>query len=183
MLVGKLVKLRSVEETDLSILVEWRNRPEIWQCFFNKFPLTYSGQMKWYRALLEDRQRLLLMIEAFDVPHPVGTIGFDRIDHVNQVAEYGNFLIGHEQSRGFGFAEEALTLLLGYGFNRLNLNRVFLHVQADNVRALEFYNRCGFREEGRLREAFFDRGAFMDVLIMAILRGEYRGLLADSMCR
>lgn len=178
MLVGKQVKLRPVEETDLSILVEWRNRAEIWECFFNKFPLSLGGQMKWYRTLLEDRQRLLLIIEAADSSRPVGSIGFDRIDPINQVAEYGNLLIGNTESKGLGLAKEATSLLLGYGFNRLNLNRIFLHVLADNVRALEFYGHCGFREEGQLREAFFDRGAFRDVLIMAILRVEYLNMQA-----
>jgi len=179
MLVGDKVKLRPVEETDLSLLVEWRNRVDIWGCFFNKFPLSLSGQLNWYRSLLEDQQRLLLMIEDINSSQPVGTIGFDRIDHVNQLAEYGNLLIGDKGSRRLGFAGEATSLLVSYGFNRLNLNRIFLHVLADNDRALKFYRRYGFSEEGRLHEAFFDQGAFRDVLVLAMLRVDFQSRFAE----
>ncbi len=177
MLVGKRIKLRPLEETDLPLLVVWRNQPDIWSCFFNKFPLSYSGQQAWYKGLLEDRSRLLLIIETLDSREAIGTIGFDRIDFVNQAAEYGNLLIGPEPFRHKGIATEATHLLLAYGFERLNLNRIFLHVLADNAAAIRLYRRCGFREEGCLRTAVFDQGSFKDVLIMAVLRTEYRNLL------
>src|SRR5208282_4351093 len=97
MLVGKRIKLRPVEETDLPLLVQWRNQPETWAGFFNKFPLSHSGQHAWFKSLSEDRQRLLLMLETLDSPETIGTIGFDRVDHVNQAAEFGNVLIGLER--------------------------------------------------------------------------------------
>ena len=137
-----------------------------------KFPLSHGGQVNWYRALFQNQHCLFLIIETIENRRPIGTIGLDRIDHINQSAEYGNLMIGDTQSTGIGFAKEATLLLLNYGFNRLNLNRIFLNVIEDNVRAIELYKNCGFREEGKLREAFFDQGKFKDVLLMAILRGE-----------
>lgn len=173
MLLGKHIKLRPVEETDLPSLVEWRNRPEVWACFFNKFPLSQSGQRGWYKSLLEDRQRLFLIIEAADSKEAIGSIGFDRIDAVNQVAEYGNLLIGCERVRHQGIAKEATLLLLAYGFERLNLNRIFLHVMNGNAAAVQLYKNCGFREEGVLRQAFYDGGKFNDILVMGLLKPEY----------
>jgi diamine N-acetyltransferase len=178
MLIGKRVKLRPLEEADLPLLAEWRNQPEVWARFFNKFPISFSGQRDWYKALLEERRKLLLIIEAIESSKPIGTIGFDNIDSINQRAEYGNLLIGHDESRHLGFATEASILLLSYGFDRLNLNRVFLHVLADNVKTVNLYKRLGFREEGLLREAIFDQGKYKDVVVMGILRREYRSLHA-----
>ncbi len=174
MLVGKRIKLRPVEEADLPLLVEWRNQPDIWACFFNKFPLSQSGQRGWYKGLQEDRQRLLLMIEALDCHETIGTIGFDRVDPTNQVAEYGNIVIGPERFRRKGYALEATTLLLAYGFERLNLNRIFLHALAHNAKAVTLYERCGFKAEGLLRQAVFDQGRFNDIIVMSILRSEFR---------
>lgn len=175
MLVGERIKLRPFEEHDLAFLVEWWNRPRVWENFFNKFPLSHGGQANWYRGLMQNRGCLFLMIETVDGRKSIGTIGLDRMDHVNQSAEYGNLAIGDEKSRGMGFAKEATHLLLEYGFDRLNLNRIFLHVLAENVRALELYRKCGFSEEGRLRQAFFDKGAFRDILMMSVLRDDYHG--------
>lgn len=180
MLVGNRVRLRPVEETDLPLLVEWRNRPEVWASFFNKFPLSSSGQRGWYKGLLEDRHRLLLMIEDRASREAIGTIGLDRIDSISQVAEYGNVLIGAEKFRHQGLAREATLLLLAYGFDRLNLNRIFLHVLADNPGAVQLYRQCGFREEGRLREAFFDQGAFKDILLFALLKADYRSGVGNA---
>lgn len=173
MLSGDRVRLRPVEEADLPLLVEWRNRPDVWLHFFNKFPLSDGGQCTWYKSLIEDRQRLLLIIEALDGRKALGTIGFDRIDPINQVAEYGNVLIAEESFRRRGLAGEATMLLLVYGFQRLNLNRVFLRVLVDNESAIDLYLKCGFKQEGRLRQAVYDEGRFKDILVMGLLRQEF----------
>jgi RimJ/RimL family protein N-acetyltransferase len=174
MLRGKNVLLRPVEQADLSLLVSWRNEPETWACFFNKVPLSQNGQQSWFKALSEDRQRILFIIESLNSHEAIGTIGFDRLDHPNQVAELGNVLIGPASFKHKGFAREATMLLLSYGFERLNLNRIFLNVHAGNSAAIKLYKSCGFQEEGCLRQAFFDEGVFKDILVMANLRTHFR---------
>jgi RimJ/RimL family protein N-acetyltransferase len=62
--------------------------------------------------------------------------------------------------------------LSGWGFDTLNLNRVFLRVFADNARAIRCYAKVGYQQEGRLRQHDFYNGAYRDVLIMGLLRGE-----------
>jgi len=98
-----------------------------------------------------------LIIEVIDSREAIGTIGLDRIDFINQVAEYGNVLIGPESFKHKGLAMEATLLLLTYSFERLNLNRIFLHVFADNKAAVGLYRQCGFRDEGCLRAAVLIR--------------------------
>jgi RimJ/RimL family protein N-acetyltransferase len=60
-----------------------------------------------------------------------------------------------------------------HGFAELNLNRIWLAVLADNVRAERLYRSLGFREEGRLRDAQYKRGRYLDVILMALLRREF----------
>lgn len=43
-----------------------------------------------------------------------------------------------------------------------------------NARALACYRRCGFIEEGRMREARYFEGAYHDRMIMSVLRDEWR---------
>ncbi|MBC8249877.1 MAG: GNAT family N-acetyltransferase, partial [Anaerolineales bacterium] len=42
-----------------------------------------------------------------------------------------------------------------------------------NPRAIRCYEKCGFRHEGRLREARFSDGRYHDELMMGILREEF----------
>ena len=174
MLIGKLVSLRLIEEEDLPLLVAWRNIPSIWACFFNKFPLSIAGQKEWFANLVRDRSRKLFVICTAKENEAIGTIGLDHIDFANQSTEFGNILIGKQEYMGKGYATEATELMLSYCFLRLNMNRVYLKVYADNVRAVGLYERSGFKVEGTLREAHFDGGVFKVVLVMSILRREFR---------
>ena len=63
--------------------------------------------------------------------------------------------------------------MLGFGFESLNLHRVGLEVFAENERAVRCYEACGFVREGVLRAQEFSRGAYRDILRMAVLREEW----------
>ena len=59
-----------------------------------------------------------------------------------------------------------------HGLVELNLRRIELEVRADNQRAIELYRAAGFCEEGRLRQRWADHGAYVDVIVMGLLRPE-----------
>lgn len=60
-----------------------------------------------------------------------------------------------------------------FAFETLNLNKIELKVHDYNERAFRFYQKCGFLEEGRLRERFYREGRYTDYLQMGILKREY----------
>jgi RimJ/RimL family protein N-acetyltransferase len=66
-----------------------------------------------------------------------------------------------------------MRLLLQHGFDTLNLNRVYLRVYANNVRATRCYEKAGFVLEGRMRKAHYQNGEYFDILLMSILRSEW----------
>ena len=45
---------------------------------------------------------------------------------------------------------------------------------SDRERAIRLYRSLGFVEEGRLRQAQFKGGRFIDVVLMSILRDEFK---------
>jgi RimJ/RimL family protein N-acetyltransferase len=172
MLHSDRVRLRPVEQDDLAALAEWRNDPANYRWFFSTFPIALAGQQDWYRDLLRDSRRALFIVESLPDHTRIGTIGFDRIDWKNQRAELGNMLIGEPSSRRQGLATEAVQVLVTFGFRQMNLNRIALEVFDDNVAAIGVYERCGFRCEGILRQAYFRDGRAKDVRLMAVLRSE-----------
>jgi RimJ/RimL family protein N-acetyltransferase len=66
-----------------------------------------------------------------------------------------------------------MRLMLNYGFNTLNLNRVYLRVYESNPRGIRCYEKAGFRHEGRLRQAIFQDGRYIDLLMMSVIRSEW----------
>jgi RimJ/RimL family protein N-acetyltransferase len=74
---------------------------------------------------------------------------------------------------GAGLGCEAIRLVLLYAFEVLNLHRVSVRAVAYNARALRAYQKCGFVEEGREREAALVDGKWHDPVIMGILSPEF----------
>lgn len=102
----------------------------------------------------------------------IGTCSIMNINHINQTAEVGIF-IGDESARGKGYGQEALKIILNYGFNTLNLHNIYLGVYSFNEQAIACYKKIGFKEAGRIREAKFHNGKRYDDIKMDILKDEF----------
>lgn len=85
--------------------------------------------------------------------------------------------IGYELSPdywGKGYATEAARAIVMFGFEQLNLHRLWAHCIADNGRSRRVLEKLGMHLEGRLRENEFFKGRWWDSLIYAILEDEWR---------
>jgi RimJ/RimL family protein N-acetyltransferase len=170
-IVGKHVILRPVEERDLRLLAEWRNAPENRRFFFSPFLINPEGQKKWLEGLLVDKNRIVHMVDTHE-GESVGMIGLDKIDWRNRSAEGGQILLPPDQ-RGHGYAEEAVSLMIKYAFEELNMHRLWAEVYSFNKGVLGWCQLFGFQKEGVLREAAFTGGKYHDKVIMGLLREEW----------
>lgn len=76
--------------------------------------------------------------------------------------------------RGQGYATEAARALMAYGFTSLGLHRIHAGTDSGNPDSWQVMERLGMRREGYLREAAFEDGKRVDVVIY--------GMLADDCC-
>jgi RimJ/RimL family protein N-acetyltransferase len=75
--------------------------------------------------------------------------------------------------RGQGYATEAAGVLMAYAFTVLGLHRIQADTSAGNVASWKVMERLGMRPEGHLREAGFDDGQWVDLLVYGLLAGEW----------
>lgn len=172
MIYGQLVGLRPLEEEDAERLRAWRMDERTRRAYMGyRFPIVAEAERQWVLRVADPSNRDLVYFGVIqEVNGLVGLANLRDISWVDRSARLG-ILIGPEfQGRGFG--QDAVALLLKYGFGDLNLHRIELEVRADNVRAVELYRRLGFREEGRLRERWFDENRYHDIVVMGLLRQE-----------
>ena len=73
-----------------------------------------------------------------------------------------------------GYGTEATRLVRDWCFGELGLRRLALDVDATNERARRVYERVGFVDEGRRRQARLVDGEWHDVIDMAMLRSDPR---------
>jgi len=90
-------------------------------------------------------------------PQPVGTICYFDFSRDQTTAEIGYELHPFHQHKGI--MQEALTTVLQYGFERLQLKSITAFPSADNVPSIRLLERNGFKKEddGRKREGNFVR--------------------------
>lgn len=112
-------------------------------------------------------------IVDLETDETVGRCMLFSLNPVGRSAMLG-IMIGDERFRGRGYGGEAISLLLDYGFNLLNLHSVMLGVFAFNTPAIRCYQKVGFREIGRRREVVAIGGRLYDAILMDILDYEFR---------
>ncbi|MGD2206312.1 MAG: GNAT family protein [Anaerolineae bacterium] len=170
MIQGERVVLRAIEREDLPRYVRWLNDPTVLEYFGRYLPLSLAQEEKWFEEMLEDSTVCNWAID-FEGRH-IGGAGFSHIDGRNARAEIGLF-IGVPELWDQGLGYDALEALLHFGFDQMNLHRIYLRVLAGNQRAIHLYTKLGFQHEGRWRDAAFRHGCYHDILWMSILREEW----------
>jgi len=165
------VCLRAIEPSDLPTILKWRNSP-VFSPFFREYRQLSSLQIEsWYQTMMPDRNREMFVI--CDSSHGVvGVTGLTSLDFVNKHADL-HFYIGHDGAWiDSNIAPKALPLILNFGFNSLNLNKIWAEVFEFDSLKLEFFAKFKFRVDGRLRSHVFSNGRYFDSILMSSLRSE-----------
>jgi RimJ/RimL family protein N-acetyltransferase len=103
----------------------------------------------------------------------IGIIGLQSIDDVHGRAELG-ISIGEKAYWSRGYGTDAICALLRYAFGALSLRRVELITDIDNERGIRCYEKCGFVREGILRAHRLRYGEPLDMVLMAVLAGDWK---------
>jgi len=173
---GERIRLRAIERTDLPLFVTWLNDPDVRDGLLMIYqPLSMVDEESWFEDMKKrsvDEHPLLIEIKQGEGWLPVGNCGFHKIDWRCRVAEVGIF-IGEKRLWNRGYGTEAMLLLLKYGFYTLNMNRISLDVYENNPSAIRAYEKAGFIQEGRKRQAMYVDGKYIDILQMSVLKEEW----------
>lgn len=108
----------------------------------------------------------------------LGEAVLNQLDVENASANYRIWLSGTQVTdRGHG--TEATRLAVAYALDDVGLHRVSLSVYDFNPRARRAYEKCGFRQEGRLRDALRRDGTWYDEIVMSVLSSDDRSYSRD----
>ncbi|MGI5864993.1 MAG: GNAT family N-acetyltransferase [Myxococcales bacterium] len=170
-LVGESIYLRPLEKEDAPQIAEWLNDREITRPLLVHRPINRAGEERYLEQVAQSENDVNLGIARHD-DALIGVTGLGAIDMKNRHASFGIF-IGDKTQWGKGYGSEATRLMVGYAFDTLNLNKVWLHVIEHNERAIRAYERVGFKREGSLREYTFVEGRYWANVVMSILREDW----------
>ena len=172
-LIGERIYLSPLCIEDAEQFTEWLNDFEV---------TDYTGRsgqimtLEGERKFLEENANAeaTFSIITLDGDKLIGNVGLARLHQTHRTATLGIF-IGDKEFLNEGYGTEAIRLLLDYGFNYMNLHSINLNLMSFNIRAQKCYEKCGFKETGRIRESRFINGRYYDVITMDILADEFQG--------
>ena len=168
MIKGEKIILTSLRDDDCAALFKWINEPETVRYSSVFTPVNEIDHHNWFENVRKDPNRIIFAIRNLDSPEILGTVQLINIHAVFRSAELV-IRIGEDEECGQGAGSEAVRLTVEYAFKDRNLQRVWLHVFADNMRAIKAYRNAGLKQEGILRRACYIFGEWKDLVVMAIL--------------
>jgi len=165
--------LRKPEPKDVEALYALKNDREI-GALLEGFSTGYTradltSWVDFHRSAKDEA--FFVICDASDTA--VGHVALYKINPRIGHAEFA-ILLGDKSTWGKGLGTACTRFMVEYGFDELNLRRVYLEVLETNPRAQHIYEKLGFVVEGRLRKHQFKDGKHLDVIVMGVLEDEYK---------
>ena len=176
MLTGELTGLRAIEERDLPQLLAWRNDPRMRRYFREYRELNMVQQRGWFDAKVNsDPSIRMFSVIDLETNQLMGAAGLCYIDWVNRNADFSIYLGADDLYIDEDFAPDAGRTLLRYGFEELNLHKVWSEIYSLDAPKQKLFYELGFAREGVHRQTHFTEGKWVDSLFYGLLASEFRG--------
>lgn len=168
------VHLRAFEPKDIDIVIGWVNDNTVTRTLSDLFiyPISKADELKWLESISVGNLREKIFAIATENLELIGIIGLHNINWIDRKAELG-MLIGEKSFWNKGYGTAAVKAILALAFEKMNLNKIFLRVFDYNQSAIHIYQKCGFQQEGLLREDHYYGNSYCNTLIMGLLKKEY----------
>ncbi|MCB9989395.1 MAG: GNAT family N-acetyltransferase [Rhodospirillales bacterium] len=154
-------------------MLKWTDDDEVTHYMYRGWrPSRLDELEKDFETTVNSDKDIEFAVCAQDDGRHIGVAGLHEIDWLTRNTEY-RIMIGDKTAWGKGYGQETTALVVKYAFEKLNMNRVGLGVNAQDARAVKSYKKSGFVKEGVLRQVVFRNSAYYDAICMSILRSEY----------
>jgi ribosomal-protein-alanine N-acetyltransferase len=97
----------------------------------------------------------------------IGTIGYWQIKKEHYRAEIGYLL--HRDFQRKGMMQEALTIVIHYGFAEIKLHTIEADIDPKNTPSISLLERNKFVKEGYFKENYFFEGKFYDTVVYSLV--------------
>ena len=159
---GEYTRLREITGDDTSLILNWRNNPEIGSHItFSLDKLTKKKHEIFLEKYFDENMNYYFIIEELNTSKAIGTVSVDNIDVLAKKAEIGKLLLGVEH-RVHVF--EVYYLVQRFAFETLQLNKTYAFQQEAN-KACKFMEYLGAKKEGVLRQHYWN-GVWCDNIVM-----------------
>jgi ribosomal-protein-alanine N-acetyltransferase len=171
---GEKVYLRALAREDLSgPMLGWSNDEEVTRYMYRGWRPSRIDELEteFDKTINSNKDIEFAICDKAKGTH-IGVAGIHDIDWLARNGEY-RIMIGDKNYWGKGCGTETAQMVIRYAFEKLNLHRLGLGVNAEDKRAIKSYEKAGFVHEGISREVVFRNNKYYDAVRMGIIRRDY----------
>jgi RimJ/RimL family protein N-acetyltransferase len=165
--------LRPLARQDLVYLRKWLEDAEIRGLIGEVASMSKGESEKFLEKVRGDTERAWFMVVVKENNKVIGEAGLLRMDRAWRTTDI-SVIIWEREEWGKGYGTQAVLLLLDHAFRHLDFHRAAVGVVGFNKRALRFWEKVGFRQEGVQRDGYYYDGKYYDFVMMSILEDEFR---------
>ncbi len=140
-------------------------------------PYPEDGAIKYIREARELMKKGLsyeLPIRSRSTGELIGVMAILKVDRKNRNGELGYWIA--KKHWNSGFATEAGLRALEFGFEVLNLERIYAKYYPENKASGRVMEKLGMKYEGTMRHEVFRNDRYYDMTYYGILRDEWKKL-------
>lgn len=139
--------------------------------YYNIIPFSEKQEAQkyidWFTNRFKEKQGIRWGIALKGKENIIGTLGFN------------NFQKNHRANLGYdlqfdfwnkGIITEALTEVIKFGFDKLEINRIEAEVMQENIASEKVLSKLGFKKEGILRSWMYWNEKHYDMTMFSLLR-------------
>ena len=154
----------------LAAIVHWRNDSAV-NRYLRQGIRTLDEVQEWYTQYFARPENKLFAVYADKIL--IGYCTLEHLDTTHRNCEIG-IVIGNPAYWNKGLGAIAVRHLTTLAFTVYHLHRVYAVIQGGNIASRRCFEKVGYQPEGRLREARYVHGEFIDLHYYAVLEQEWR---------
>lgn len=162
------VSLRAMTHADLALVHAWRTHPDVRRFMYTQHEISPEEHSHWFERASRAANVALLIFEVDGDPR--GFVSLTTAAH-GRSARWG-FYVAPGAPKGTGRLLGRSTI--EHAFSTMGLHKLCGEALGFNERSIRMHREIGFREEGVLREQYFDGVAYHDIICFGLLEPEWR---------
>lgn len=161
--------IRSVLQTDLHQLLEWRNSVRVRESMFSDEIITLEQHTAWFERMLQRDDQVYYIFEYQGVPS--GVVNFVQLDKINSKCYWGFYLGADDLPSGTG--TEMCRIGIQRAFTKLGMRKICGEAFAFNKPSVKVHEKLGFEREGLFKEHVWKNGKYEDIIAFALFKEDF----------
>lgn len=170
-IIGKRIYLKSLEISDYKILFNLRKKKNFTK-YLNKISRNPLDQKVFIKNEI-NKKNFLFGIYNYKKKF-LGTISLYNISKKKE-SEWGRWICIGNQKQSL----ESIVLILNFGYEHLNLVKIFSRTLSENLKVINIHNRLGFKMKGENFNDFFIKKKYHNSIVHVSEKKNYKKIIKN----